>query len=217
MNTLPTTAEAHSNVVAIDQRRHTIFDRRQLIAAAVAASLLATGGSALAQTDSIVGISTVTTYFADARIVAVDPIARTVTFALSNGAVTTSKVSPPFASFNTRKVGDRVSVAFEDSLTLVLPDSDARTLRDRDASAKAAAKAGKSTTEPAADTWWLANWCVVGVDPAAGNISVVPPTGGPVRIYSVRTAEGHKHLPRVKTGDYLTAIDPRKQVVSIAP
>jgi hypothetical protein len=128
-----------------------MFNRRQLIAAAIAGSLLVESGGALAQTDPIVGIPTVTIYSTDARIIAVDPIARTATFAFTNGAVATSKVSPSLAGFYTRKVGDVVSAAFEDSLTLVLPGPDARMLRDRDVSATAAAKAGTSTVDASAD------------------------------------------------------------------
>lgn len=191
-----------------------MHNMRQLIAAAVAGSLLTAGGGALAQTELIVGISTVTTYSADVRIIAVDRIGRTATFAFANGTVTTSS----FAGLNTRKVGDTVSVAFEDSLTLVLPSPDGGMPRDRDA---VAGSVGKGTADPStdreADTWWLANWYVVAVDATAGKISVVHPIGGQVLVYRVTTAEGRKHLPRVKTGDYLTAMDPRVQVVSFAP
>ena len=63
----------------------------------------------------------------------------------------------------------------------------------------------------------VANWWVVGVDTAGGTISLVNPAGGEVRTYSVTTAEGRAELPRVKTGDYLTAVDSLILVVSIVP
>ncbi len=178
--------------------------------------MLTAGGGALAQTESIVGISTVTTYSANARIIAVDPRARTATFAFDNGTMTTSKVSPSFAGFNARKVGDTVSVAFEDSITLVLPGPGVPH-HGGDGSATAAAGASKAAEGASNETWWLANWCVVGVDAAAAKISLIHPIGGQVLVYSVTTAEGRKHLPRVKTGDYLTGMDPRVQVISFAP
>ena len=53
-----------------------MIGRRYLIAGAFAGAVLA-AGSALAQ-QATVGIQTVTTYSADARITAVDPAARTV-------------------------------------------------------------------------------------------------------------------------------------------
>jgi len=192
-----------------------MFNRRLLIAAAFAGSVAA-AGSALAQGKPIVGISTVTTYSADARITAVDPTARTVTFAYSNGAVATRKVSPSLANFNSIKVGDMVSVGFEDRLTFVLSGPNAKTPRDRDMSVTATASDGRSAAGVSGEQA-VANWWVVGVDPAAGKISVVNPAGGPVRTYSVTTAEGREQLPRIKTGDYLTAIDTQVLVVSIAP
>ncbi len=192
-----------------------MVNRRLLLAVALAGSVAA-AGSALAQTKPIVGISTVTTYYADARITAVDPTARTVTFAYANGAVATRKVSPSLTNFNASKVGDMVSVGFEDRLTFVLSGPNAKTPRDRDMSVTAAASAGQSAAG-VSDDQAVANWWVVGVDPAAGKISVVNPAGGPVRTYSVTTPAGREQLSRVKTGDYLTAVDTDVLVVSIAP
>ena len=63
----------------------------------------------------------------------------------------------------------------------------------------------------------VANWWVVGVDAGAGTLSLVNPAGGQVRTYNVVTPEGRAQLPRVKTGDYLTAVDSLILVVSITP
>ena len=63
----------------------------------------------------------------------------------------------------------------------------------------------------------IANWWVVGVDPATGTISLVNPAGGAVRSYNVTTPEGRAQLPRVKVGDSLTAINTPVLVVSITP
>ena len=96
-----------------------MFNRRFVIGATLAGSMLF-AATAFAQGQPIVGISTVTTYSADARITAVDPANRTVTLAYSNGATAVRQVSPAVANFAQTKVGDNVSLAFEDRLTFVL-------------------------------------------------------------------------------------------------
>ena len=63
----------------------------------------------------------------------------------------------------------------------------------------------------------IANWTVVGVDPAANTITLVNPGGGEVRTYDVPTAAGRQQLPRVKRGDSLTEINSRLAVASIKP
>ena len=191
-----------------------MLNRRLLIGISLAGSIVA--GVAFAQSAPIVGISTVTTYSADARISGVDPAARTVTLAFTNGATTVRKVSPAVANFAQTKVGDSVSVGFEDKLTFVLSGPNAKTPGDRDASVTAAARAGGSVAGVSANQA-IANWWVTGVDQANGKISLVNPAGGEIRTYSVTSPEGREQLPRVKIGDYLTAIDSQVTVVSITP
>lgn len=192
-----------------------MLNKRVLIGVALAGSIVI-GGAAQAQTQPIVGISTVTTYSADARITAVDPAARTVTLAYSNGATAVRKVGPSVASFAQAKVGDMVSVGFEDRLTFVLSGPNAKPPRDRDVNVTAGARAGQSMAGVSADQA-IANWWVTGVDQAAGKISLVNPAGGEIRTFSVATPEGRAQLPRIKTGDYLTAIDSQIAVVAITP
>ena len=93
--------------------------RRSFIVAALAV-WPAVAGNAVAQGQPIVGIQTVTTYSSDGRITAVDPTARTVTVTFSNGATRTHTVSPAVASFSATRIGDTVSLGFEDKLTFVL-------------------------------------------------------------------------------------------------
>ncbi|MFO1161073.1 MAG: hypothetical protein U1E60_19685 [Reyranellaceae bacterium] len=185
---------------------------------ATVAGALSIAGSASAQSPSqpIVGISTVTTYYADARIAAVDTNAGTVTFTFTNGATATRKVSPSLTNFNAARVGENVSVGFEDRLTFVLAGPNAKAPRDRDVSVSATASMGKTGASVSADQL-VVNWWVTGVNAAAGTISVINPAGGEVRTYSVTTQAGREQLPRVKTGDYLTAIDSQVLVVSITP
>lgn len=189
--------------------------RRILIAASVAGSMLA-AGSAVAQDQAIVGISTVTTYSADARITAVDPNARTVSLAFTNGATAVRQVSPSVANFAQTKVGDNVSLAFEDRLTFVLSGPNTRTPGDRSTNVTVAARTGTSAAGASAGQA-VANWWVTAVNPSAGTISLVNPAGGEIRTYNVTTPEGRAQLPRVKPGDSLTAINSSVAIVAITP
>jgi len=173
-------------------------------------------GSAFAQGQPIVGISTVTTYSADARITAVDPAARTVSLAFTNGATAVRQVSPQVANFAQAKVGDMVSLAFEDRLTFVLSGPNTKTPGDRDTTVAVATGTGRSVAGAAAGQA-IASWWVTAVNPSAGTISLVNPAGGEIRTYNVTTAEGRAQLPRVKPGDSVTAINSSVAVVSITP
>jgi hypothetical protein len=165
-----------------------MFNRRFMIGASLAGAILA-AGPAFAQGQPVVGISTVTTYSSDARITAVDPAARTVTLAFANGATAVRQVSPSVANFAQTKVGDNVSLAFEDRLTFVLSPPNTRTPRDRDTSVAVAASSGGSVAGAGAGQT-VANWWVTAVNPSANTISLVNPSGGEVRTYNVTTAEG---------------------------
>ena len=189
--------------------------RRFLIGASLAGSMLV-AGTAFAQDQAIVGMSTVTTYSADARITAVDTANRTVTLAFANGATAVRKVSPTVANFAQTKVGDMVSLAFEDRLTFVLSGPNTKTPRARDTNVAAAAGTATGVGGVSAGQA-IANWWVTGVDPAAGKISLVNPGGGEIRTYNVATAEGRAQLPRVKPGDTLTAINSSVAIIAITP
>ena len=118
----------------------------------------------------------------------------------------THTVSPAVANFGATRIGDMVSIAFEDRLTFVLSDRKTPTPPNRDVSVVGAASAGQNLTgvsaSQAVGTWW-----VVGVNPAANTITLVNPTSGPVRTYNVTTQAGRDQLSRVKVGDSLTAIN----------
>ena len=191
-----------------------MLSRRSLMAASVAVPL-AVAGNANAQGQPIVGIQTVTTYSSDGRITSVDPNARTVTITFPDGATRTRDVSPAVANFSATRIGDTVSVGFEDRLTFVLSGPNTPVPPSRGTSAVAVTSTGQNVTGMGAaqsiDTWW-----VVAVDPSAGTLSLVNPKGGPVRTYLVSQA-GREQLPRVKAGDSLTAINSQVLVISITP
>jgi hypothetical protein len=169
-----------------------------------------------AQNQAIVGLQTVTTYSADVRITAVDPNARTVTVTYPDGAVRTHTVSPAVANFGAARVGDMVSIAFEDRMSFVLSDRKTPTPPNRDVSVVGTAAAGQNLTGVSASQA-VATWWVVGVNPAANTITLVNPASGPVRTYSVTTQAGRDQLSRVTVGDSLTAINSQLLAVAITP
>jgi len=192
-----------------------VLKRRGMITIAVLGATFAPAGIR-AQDQAIVGIQTVTTYSADVRITAVDPAARTVTVTYPDGAVRTHTVSPAVANFGATRVGDMVTIAFEDRLAFVLSDRKTPTPSNRDVSVVGTASAGRNLTgvsaSQAVGTWW-----VVGVNPAANTITLVNPASGPVRTYNVTTQAGRDQLSRVQVGDSLTAINSQLLAVSITP
>jgi hypothetical protein len=192
-----------------------MFNRRSLIGIALAGSVLA-GGTAFAQDQAIVGIQTVTTYSADARITAVDPTARTVTVTYPDGAVRTHTVSPAVANFGATRIGDTVSIAFEDRRTFVLSGRNTQTPAGGKTRVTAAASMGQSVAGASASSS-ISNWWVVGVDPTANTITLVSPNSGPVRTYNVTTQAGREQLARVKVGDSLTDINSQVVAVAITP
>ncbi|MBX9946608.1 MAG: hypothetical protein K2Y40_21215 [Reyranella sp.] len=196
-----------------------MFKTMRLTVVALAGSFLA-AGSAFAQgaagTTPIVGISTVTNYSVDGRVTAIDPATRNVTLTTPNGSTVSRKVSPDITNLGVVKVGDDVFVGYEEKFTFVLSGPNARPPRDRDNSV-VVGTAGPKAEAGVALNQLVANWWVVGVDPAAGRISLVNPAGGEVRTFGVSAAEARAQLPRIKNGDYLTAIDSTILVVSILP
>jgi len=192
-----------------------MLSRRTVIAVAAAASALA-AGPALAQDQATVGIQTVTTYSADARITSVDPTARTVTVTYPDSATRTHTVGPNVVNFAQARVGDMVSLSIEDRRTFVLSPSNVRTPRQRDTTVAVAASMGQSTAGAAA-TKSITNWWVTAVDPAANTITLVSPGSGPVRTFNVTNPAQREQLSRVKVGDSLTDINSQLAVVAITP
>jgi hypothetical protein len=201
-----------------------MLSKRRLIGMALVGSFMGgsflAAGSAFAQgapgSTPIVGISTVTNYSVDGRISAIDPATRTVTLAVTGGGTVSRKMSEAVSNLGVLKVGDDVFVGYQEKISFVLSGPNARPPRDRDNSVVIGA-AGPKAEAGVAASQQVANWWVVGVDTAGGKISLVNPAGGEVRTYNVTTPEGRAQLPRVKTGDYLTAIDSLILVISIVP
>ena len=192
-----------------------MFNRRFIIAAAAGAALMA-AVPGFAQDQATVGISTVVTFSADARITAVDTATRTVTLAYTNGATGTRTVAPTVANFAQTKVGDMVTVAAEDRLTFVLSGPNDATPANRDISATVVGRTGQSVGGASAGQT-VASWWVTAVNPAANTISLVNPAGGEVKTYTVDSAAGRAQLPRVKPGDSLTLINSSFAVIGISP
>jgi hypothetical protein len=193
-----------------------MFNRRFLIALALAGSAVGGGYSFAQQDQATVGIQTTTRYSLDGRIAAVDTNARTITITSAEGTQRLLNVSPMAANITSTKVGDNVVVGIEDTRTFVLSRPGVQTPSPGAGTAVGAVEtrrgvAGASISES------VANWVVVRVDPAANTITLVNPGGGEVRTYDVTTDVGRQQLPRVKQGDSLTEINSRLVVAAITP
>jgi len=189
---------------------------RRFLVATVLSFCAAAGGAGVAQGQPVVGIQTITSYYSDGRITAVDPTARTVTVTFPNGATRTHNVSPAVANVSATRIGDTVTVGFEDRLTFVLSGSNSSMPREsNDVAAGAITRGQRVAGIGAAET--IRNWWVVGVDPTAGTLTLVDPSSGPLRTFKVTTQAGREQLPRVKVGDGLTAINNQVLVISIGP
>jgi hypothetical protein len=192
-----------------------MLNRRSLIVVALAGSALA-GTDSFAQDQAIVGIQSTTHYSLEGRIAAVDVNARTVSITSANDTNRMLNVSPMAANISSTRVGENVVLAIEDTRTFVLSGSNTPTPTSGAASATGAVETSQGVAGARVSNS-IANWWVVGVDPAAHTITLVNPGGGEVRTYDVTSEMGRQQLPRVKHGDNLTLIDSRVAVASITP
>jgi hypothetical protein len=172
--------------------------------------------NAFAQDQAIVGIQTVTTYNADVRITAVDAGARSVTVTYPDGAQRTVNVGPGVANFSSTRIGDNVTIVFEDRRTFVLSGRNTPVPRPRDTSVTAAAMSGQNLAGVSASKS-ITNWWVVSVDPAGNTITLVSPGGGPVHTFNVTNPADRAQLSRVKVGDSVTDINSALLAMSITP
>jgi hypothetical protein len=189
---------------------------RRSLTTIVLAGFATIGSTSFAQDQAIVGIQTVTTYNADVRITAVDPNARTVTVTYPDGAQRTVNVGPGVANFSATRVGDNVTINFEDRRTFVLSGRNTPVPKPRDTSLTAAAAIGQSLAGVSASKS-ITNWWVVSVDPAGNTITLVSPGGGPVRTFNVTNPADRAQLSRVKVGDSVTDINSSLLAMSITP
>jgi hypothetical protein len=97
-----------------------MFNKRSLIAVALAGSVLASSHSFAQPDQATVGIQTTTRYSLEGRVEAVDTGARTVTITSADGTRRMLNVSPMAANIASTKVGDNVVLAVEDTRTFVL-------------------------------------------------------------------------------------------------
>jgi hypothetical protein len=193
-----------------------MFNRRSLIAVALAGSALTSSHSFAQPDQATVGIQTTTHYSIVGRIAAVDTNARTLTITSADGTNRMLNVSPMAANITSTKVGDNVEVGVEDTRTFVLSSPGVQTPAPGAASVAGAVETSQGVAGARA-SMSIGNWTVVSVNPAGNTITLVNPGGGEVRTYDVTTDAGRQQLPRVKQGDSLTQINSRLVVASITP
>lgn len=91
-----------------------------------------------------------------------------------NGGARMHSVSPAVANFANTRVGDDVSLGIQDARSFVLSGPNVQTPAPRHSTVAAAVGTGQSATG-ATVSKSIANWWVVGVDPAANTITLVSP------------------------------------------
>jgi hypothetical protein len=204
------------NRLAAKRREVTMFKRRSLIVGTLVGSALASSRSFAQPDQATAGIQTKTHYSLEGRIAAVDTSARTVTITSADGTRRMLNVSALAANISSTRVGDHVVLGVEDTRTFVLSSPGVQTPASRAGSVAAAVETNQAAAGGRLSNS-IANWTIVGVDPAANTITLVNPGGGEVRTYDVTSDMGRQQLPRVKRGDSLTAINSQLVVASITP
>jgi hypothetical protein len=182
----------------------------------VATAAPAAWSQATSPDQPITGISSVTRYSSEARVSAIDIAARTITLTQSDGKTVQRKVGEAAQNLGLIKLGDVVSVTYEQRTSFVLSGPKAATPDDHQAARVVATQTNNSAGALVASTE-LANWTVVRTDVAANTISLVDPAGGQVLTFDVTTSTGRLALPRVKPGDNLTAVETQIGVITITP
>jgi hypothetical protein len=179
------------------------------------ATILVTAGAAIAAAQvpghrPIVGTSTMKTRTETVTVVAVDPSARTVTLASSDGTSAMHKVGDSVQNLNQVKTGDTAVVSYQDQQSFVLSQPNEKAPPSRDVTA-----ALPNNRHGAQETVDVFTYYVVNADPAANTITLVSPSSGPDLTYKVTDPLAQEELSRVKRGDKVTTIDKLELVVSI--
>ncbi len=190
------------------------FATRAALVAAVITSGAAGARAQVPGSEPIVGITTTTTATDTAKVTALDPGARTMTLTFPDGTTASGKAGDAVQNLPQVKIGDTVVAAYQERLSFVLSDPNAKTPPNREiVGAIAAAPGGKPAGALASQD--VRTFYVVAANPGANTISVVNPNGGRVRTVNVTQAAVQKDLSRVKPGDKLTAIDTQVLFVGI--
>ncbi len=193
-----------------------MLNRRHVFRAALALAPALAAGHAFAQ-QAIVGISTTTTYTAEGRIAAADPVARTVTLTMADGSSRTVNVSQ-----GGRDPGQYQSGRYRPCRPrgkAHLRAAPVRTPRHRATAARpltAVGTMGNSVGAVAADKS-ITNWWVT-ASRSGRQQDLAGRSGRRTDPHLLRQqCCGRTNLPRVKPGDSLTSISSDILAVSLTP
>ncbi len=191
----------------------TILAKRYANVAAFALALAASGG-AWAQAP-VAGLATVTSSKGEAKVTAVDPGTRVVTIVTADGRTVTGKVGDRVQNLEQVKAGDIAVVTYEERTSFVLSEPGTKVPGAGEVMVSARAAKGQL---PAAGLMRqsLANYTVVSTNTQANTITLVNAAGGEVRTFDIMDPTARAMLPRVKPGDFLTAIDRQTLIATIA-
>ncbi len=177
---------------------------------------LRVGSEAFAQASQMAGIGHRQTISARATVKSIDMSTRTVTLEGAAGNTIVLKVGDQVRNLAQVKPGDTVIAHYFQSSAYVLSPPGAKL--PANSMAMAGARAAPGTLPGGAlGTRLTVTGLVVGVDPTEHTVSLVDPSGGPVRIVDVVTPAGQRALNMVKVGDTITAIITEAVLVGVEP
>jgi hypothetical protein len=171
---------------------------------------------AFAQASDMAGIAHTESVSARAVVKAVDLQTRTVTLEASGGNTIVLKVGDEVRNLPQVRPGDSVIAHYYTSSAYVLAPPGTKLPDDSLTVAGARAVPGEKPAG-AVGTKMVVSGLVVGVDPTLHTVSLVDPSGGPIRSVNVVTAEGQQSMKLIKIGDTITAIITEAVLVGVEP
>ncbi len=160
------------------------------------------------------GASETTTY--EATVQAIDYQERTLTLVGPAGKTKTMTVGKEVRNFSQIHPGDAVIAQYQDSVAYVIAPPGTKAPEDMLAIAEARAAQGEKPAGGVASKLVITG-LVTGVDVGAHTISIVDPTGGKVRTFTVKNPTYRNMLPSIKAGDKITAVVAEALVVAVDP
>jgi hypothetical protein len=139
-----------------------------------------------------------------ATIVAIDPATRHLTLKTEAGETDTLKAPDGMRSFDSLKVGDKITATYVRETEIVLSEPNKPPPKDAQAVVAARSAKGEMPAGVVANHI-VVTGAVVGKDEAAHTLKIVSPQGGEVHNVAVSDPDGRKMLKKVKVGDKITA------------
>jgi Cu/Ag efflux protein CusF len=171
---------------------------------------------AFAQASDMAGIAHTDSVSARAVVKTIDLKTRVVTLETSDGRTLTLTIGDEVRNLPQVRPGDTVVAHYYTSTAYVLAPSGTK-LPDNSLTIAGARAAPGEKPGGALGSKKVITGLVVGVDPTLHTVSLVDPSGGPIRSVNVVTPQGQQNMNLIKIGDTITAIITEAVLVSVEP